>query len=50
MTPSLKLELIPRVPTFVLQALEKDEERVLLVPAQRGKPGHPNNTTKGKDW
>lgn len=34
----------------LLQSLEDDEDRVLLVPAQRGNPRSPNNTTKGKDW
>ena len=34
----------------LLQALENDEEQILLVPARRGDPRHPSNTTKGKDW
>ena len=34
----------------LLQALENDEERVLLVPTRRGDPSETNNTTKGKDW
>lgn len=34
----------------LLEALENDEERVLLVPARNGDPHAPDNTTNGKDW
>ncbi len=34
----------------LLKSLEGDEERVLVVPARKGHPSDPENTTKGKDW
>ncbi len=34
----------------LLKSLEGDEERVLVVPARKGHPSDPDNTTKGKDW